>query len=570
MSEPTEPIGRDLERLREARGRGPLATLRAWVSLSGPGWLQSAITLGGGSLAASLYLGVLSGTSLLWLQPLAMVLGIVMLSAIAYVTLSTGERPFRAVVDHVNPALGWGWALATLMANVVWSLPQFSLASGVVQQNLAPGLLGPEGPLGDTGGKLVISVLVLTMTVAVTWSYGSGRRGVVLYERMLKVLVAAIVLCFMGVVVRLATAGEGIGFGEILRGFVPDLGALNRPSEGYAAVLAQLPEGARAFWSNELVSMQRDVMIAAAATAVGINMTFLLPHTLLSRKWNKEFRGFASFDLALGMLVPFLLATSCVVIAAASRFHTEPVPGLVLEDATIEDTADGASPAPAAKLVRDYEGRLKKRAAVEMGAEAWASLEPEAQGAHLLTMPLAERRLAAMLVKRDAFDLAQSLKPLTGDLFANLVFGLGVLGMALSTITLLMLISGFVICEMLGVPPEGKAHRLGSLAACSGALGPFFWGSVAVYLAVPTSVFGMVLLPIAYWTFFLMMNSEALLGEHRPRGRSRLAWNSLMLPAAAIATFASLTSAWTKTGWKGVGALGVFLLLVILTHRRNR
>ena len=42
--------------------------------------------------------------------------------AIGYVTLSTGERPFKAINTHVNPVLGWGWAIATLMANCVWSL----------------------------------------------------------------------------------------------------------------------------------------------------------------------------------------------------------------------------------------------------------------------------------------------------------------------------------------------------------------------------------------------------------------------------------------------------------------
>jgi len=83
--------------LIEAGRKGPLATIAAYVKLSGPGWLQSGITLGGGSLSSSLYLGVLVGFSFMWLQPLAMIFGIVMLSAIAYVTLSTGERPRESI-----------------------------------------------------------------------------------------------------------------------------------------------------------------------------------------------------------------------------------------------------------------------------------------------------------------------------------------------------------------------------------------------------------------------------------------------------------------------------------------
>ena len=126
-------IQKDRQLLMSAKEKGQAATLAAYIKLSGPGWLQSAITLGGGSLASSLYLGVLVGFSLLWLQPLAMMLGIVMLSAIAYVTLSTGQRPFAAINQHVNPVLGWGWLIATMMANLVWSMPQFALGTAAIQ-----------------------------------------------------------------------------------------------------------------------------------------------------------------------------------------------------------------------------------------------------------------------------------------------------------------------------------------------------------------------------------------------------------------------------------------------------
>jgi len=69
-------IQKDRQLIVESRQKNTLATLGAFFRLSGPGWLQSAITLGGGSLSSSLYLGVLVGFSFLWLQPLAMILGI--------------------------------------------------------------------------------------------------------------------------------------------------------------------------------------------------------------------------------------------------------------------------------------------------------------------------------------------------------------------------------------------------------------------------------------------------------------------------------------------------------------
>lgn len=561
MTDPLpDKVRADLEAIRAARARGPVATLGAYARLSGPGWLQSAITLGGGSLASSLYLGVLAGFSMLWLQPLAMLLGIVMLSAIAYVTLSTGERPFGAINRHVNPVLGWGWALASLAASMVWSLPQFALATSVVRQNLLPGLFGEGSFLGELGSKLVIVAAVLVLTIGVTFSYDRGNRGVRIYERTLKVLVALIVLCFFGVVVRLSMTSEGLDWGAVLAGFVPDFGSFTEPAATFTPHLERVAAGARAFWSERIVSEQRDVMISAAATAVGINMTFLLPYSLLRRGWNREFRGLARVDLGIGMLIPFLLATSFVVIASASRFHTEPVPGLL---STAEDP-------PAAKLVADYERTCDARLAHEFGAATVAGWTDDYRTARRAELPEGDRALAAMLVKRDAFDLAKALQPFTGDLFANFLFGLGVLGMALSTITLLMLISGFVICEMRGVAPTGRTHRLGTLAATTGALGPFVWTQAAFYLAVPTSVFGMALLPIAYWTFFLMMNSRRLLGSDLPTGRAKLVWNALMLPAAGLATAASLWSIWSKAGWTGVGALFAFLALATVVHFRRR
>ena len=108
MSESPHKVEADRQLISAARQRGLRATLATYTKLSGPGWLQSAVTLGGGSLAGSLYLGVIAGYQLLWLQPLMMILGVSMLGAIGYVALSTNERPFESINRHINPVLGWG------------------------------------------------------------------------------------------------------------------------------------------------------------------------------------------------------------------------------------------------------------------------------------------------------------------------------------------------------------------------------------------------------------------------------------------------------------------------------
>ena len=105
---------RDREILSEAHERGLGATFGAFLRLSGPGWLQSAITLGGGSLGSALYLGMLGGTGMLWVQLVAILIGVVMLSAISYVTLSSGERPYAAMNEHINPVLGAAWILSLI------------------------------------------------------------------------------------------------------------------------------------------------------------------------------------------------------------------------------------------------------------------------------------------------------------------------------------------------------------------------------------------------------------------------------------------------------------------------
>ncbi|MAE76861.1 MAG: hypothetical protein CMJ85_08345, partial [Planctomycetes bacterium] len=78
------------------------------------------------------------------------------------------------------------------------------------------------------------------------------------------------------------------------------------------------------------------------------------------------------------------------------------------------------------------------------------------------------------------------------------------------------------------------------------------------------------LVPIAYRSFFLMMNNRGLLGDDLPRGGARVAWNSLMLVAAGAATVASVWVIWSKSGWMGISAIAGFLLLAVVVHFARR
>jgi hypothetical protein len=270
----------------------------------------------------------------------------------------------------------------------------------------------------------------------------------------------------------------------------------------------------------------------------------------------------AIFDLSTGLFIPFILATGCVVIASSSQFHAVPAAGFVAEEPGGEIVGE-----PAGNLVSGYKGLLANRVKFEIGEAEFAKLTPEQVAEKSEALPWGDKRMAAILVKRDAFNLAKTLEPLLGkNNFAQYIFGLGVIGMALSATTMLMTINGLCFCELLNLPARGWPQRIGSLMVCVGALGPFFWKDAAPYLAVPTSVFAMVLLPIAYFAFFFLMNQKTYLGKYTPTGGRRVLWNVLMALAAGAATFGSIWSLWSKIRWMGIILLVVFIVLVVVMH----
>ena len=389
-----------------------------------------------------------------------------------------------------------------------------------------------------------------------TWSYGSGSVGVKIYETMLKVVVAVIVLCFFGVVVRMSLVGEGIDWGTVLAGFVPKLHHLYQPAVTFRPLLDAIADpAARMYWTNLIVSEQRDVMLSAGAAAVGINMTFLLPYSLLSRGWGKDFRGLAIFDLSIGMFIPFILATGCIVIAAAQQFHTKLPEGFVVRGQILQVPEH---------FKTAFDSMIERRAAAADSEEYDMQRETE----------FGETLVAAVLVRRDTYDLAASLEKLFADeegqgsrLFSNIVFGIGVIGMTLSSITLMMLISGFIVCEVANVPPRGWIFRIGCLASAVAVLWPLLWESGAkAWLTVVAGIFGAMLLPIAYVTFYLMMNQKTLLGDDMPRGTRRLVWNALMAIAALAATGAGISAIIKQAGNAGLGFVVAYLFLVLVVQ----
>jgi Mn2+/Fe2+ NRAMP family transporter len=535
------------EMLDLAQTKGPLGKAAIYLKLSGPGWLQGAVTLGGGSLAGALYVGIISGYQLLWLQPLAMILGVIMLSAIGYVTLSTGRRPFESVKTHISPVLAWAWAIATLMANIVWAMPQFSLGIGAMQQNIFP-FLGTS-----QASTIGVALLFFVIGMAINYAYETGSKGVNIFENVLKAMVGLIVIAFFLVVGVLTFSGT-ISWADIFNGMIPRVSDLYNPAKDYLAPIAATGEFAE-YWTKAIVSSQRDIIMTAFGTAVGINMTFLLPYSMLRRKWGRRERGLAIFDLSIGLIVPFVLATSCIVIAAAAAFHAK----------TADILRPDGTPIPAAAKSY-YAAFASHPSVVEATAKSPAAEKAAATAAAVNALPEADRKVGAMLAQRGNIQLATTLAPLTGPGIAQKVFGLGVLGMAVSTIIVLMLMNGFALTEMLGKSGDRKIHLIGcAISGIGGFAGAFLWGNpdARAALAVPTSVIGGSMIPIAYFTFLLMMNSKPLLGADMPTGMRRIRWNILMITATGIATGGSIWALSAK-GVPGYIGLAILAALAIL------
>lgn len=541
----------DLARVESARGLGKVV---ACLRLTGPAWVQSAITLGGGTLAGALYLGIIGGYSMLWVQPLAVALGVVILAAIAYVTLSIERSPFEAIRSEINPALAWLWLIASVVACGVWIIPQFALSYAVLSQNLLPDAIpNPDRSLT----KLLVTAVVFVIIGGVTLRLGRDSRGLRIYETVLKILIALVVLAFMVVVVKLATSEPGLPWTKIFAGIVPDFSQFFSPIADYETVLAQIGnDSAREYWREKLIDAQRLRIIGAASAAVGINMTFVLPFTLLRQGWGRAHRRFAIVDLAVGMIIPFVIATACLVIVSASLYHAQPFEGLLVNDGVTEQI-DETSPGAGA-----YKGLIAAR----LGDQ---------QVSAVAIVP-AERQVAAMLVNRDAAQLARSLDQLTNNpMVANSIFGFGVLAMGLSTISALMLISSFAFQAAFPQLGKEQAHRLGVGLGATGLLWPFVWqGHAQVFLAVSASALNYVMLPIAAITFWIIMNSKRVLGDALPTGKAKWIWNILLgISTLVIGSGALYTAAGKKltiTGNVlpiGIIAMVSMALLIVVFHR---
>ncbi|MBN1590436.1 MAG: divalent metal cation transporter [Pirellulales bacterium] len=497
-----EKLNRDIAELDALEKKPFLPRAGGYIKRTGPGLLQSAMTLGAGSATASVVAGASFGYKLLWVQPVAMFLGVMMLAALANVVLTTGERPYKSFGREIGKTLVILWALGTIMSSVIWHFPQYGLAAGAARDlgtmaqvetdvsflKLADGTYltkakaetvdlvrakveaeqpvaiqtdatkeqweaakktkGAESTSFFTSSGLAISfgvgLLILGINIFTVFSYGSSPRGIKIYEWFLRTVIGLIILMFAIVVV--SKIGS-IDWAELGKGFIGWYG---------------IPEA-----SNP---KHITLVLGMLGAAVGINMTFLYPYSLLAKGWGKHHKKLARWDLGMSMFLPFTLVTSLVIVAMS-------VTGI-------------------------YSGQDILR----------EGLKP--------------------------VDAAGSLSGVLGDHVGRIVFDLGLIAMTCTAISTHMVVCGFTLCEMFGLEYTKTRFRLFALAPSIGILGVV--AALPFWFPVAASAICFAMLPIAYLAFLIMNNRRSYIGEAVGRGPGRVVFNAILVVALAMATIGSI------------------------------
>jgi Mn2+/Fe2+ NRAMP family transporter len=356
------------------------------------------------------------------------------------------------------------WALATVVSTVVWHFGQYALLGGAAK-DLADVVVGidPADPAAalskpvETLVRFGAGFLILGINVYLTWNYGSKPKGIRFYEGFLRWMIRLVMLSFLTVVVVQLFKSQ-VSWTGIVKGF-----------SGF---------------SIPTTPGSMTTILGAIGAAVGINMTFLYPYSILAKGWGKDHKGLARFDLVTSLFVPYVVLTSLIIIGMASTVH---------DGAAGFGTVLAGDPTP-------------------------ATFAP--------------------------IQAAQALSGVLGSSIGRIVFDLGFAGMACGAISAHMVCCGFTVCEMFGLEYTPKRYRLFTLVPAVGVLGVMI--KSPIWLPILASAVAFTMLPIAYVAFLVLNNKRSYLGDAVGRGGRRLAFNGVLLIAVLMAVVGSAIK--IKTG----------------------
>jgi len=282
-----ESLAAEIRELAALQGK-PLP-IRFWTHLriSGPGFLDSALTLGAGTLTAAMLSGAVFGYRTLWIVWLSMGLGLFMMAAMARFTCRGRSR----IIRIQNRYHGWivGSLLTALVGTaavaVIFNYAQYSLGSHLIESTAS--VLGFHFP------RSLNWLVYMGLTVAIVLSYGrGGRRGIALVENFMKISIGLMLLCFGACLFRV-----GIDWRAAASG----------------CFLPWLPPGVEGL----------DLFIASSAAAIGVMDWVLFHYAGLARGWSREHETQARFDIGVGLFLPFVIVNFMVMAVFARTLHLQ-------------------------------------------------------------------------------------------------------------------------------------------------------------------------------------------------------------------------------------------------------
>ncbi len=294
---PQETLDAELEFLDNLRTKRFATRFWGRLKLSGPGFMDSALTLGAGTLTAAMLSGAVFGYRMLWLLWVAMGLGMFMMAAMARFTCR-GQSPIIPIQNKFH-----GWAVGSLLTAligtaavaVIFNYGQYSIGTHLIE-SLTP-LFGFRFP------RQINWIVYMAITSGLILSYGRrGKRGMLLVENFMKLSIGLMLLCFGGCLVVV-----GVDWSQFFQGlFIP-----------------WLPSGVEGI----------DLFVATSAAAIGVMDWIFFHYAGLSRGWGRKHESQARFDITVGLFFPFVIINILVMSVFAGTLnkaglHPETAPEL--------------------------------------------------------------------------------------------------------------------------------------------------------------------------------------------------------------------------------------------------
>lgn len=284
---PSETLEAEIRQLEELEKKSFPVRFWGHLRISGPGFMDSALTLGAGTMTAAMLSGAIFGYKTMWLLWVSMGLGLFMMAAMARFTCRGGFR----IIDIQNRSHGWvvGSLMTALIGTaavaVIFNYGQYSLGTHLIE-SLTP-VIGFKFP------RQVNWIVYMALTSALILNYGQkGRRGIRLVENFMKLSIGIMLVCFGACLIVV-----GVKWGAFFKGlFVP-----------------WLPSGVQGL----------DLFIASSAAAIGVMDWVFFHYAGLARGWGRKHETQARFDIFIGLFLPFVLVNYLVIGVFAGTLYKQ-------------------------------------------------------------------------------------------------------------------------------------------------------------------------------------------------------------------------------------------------------